>query len=70
MTQDRRVSTLRTPLSPTQLVLRWLAEAHSFGSIDAWMRSVLATPRLQSAVRRHDQRCGRGSADRHARQES
>ena len=42
MTLTRRVSKLEEALSPTQLVLRWLAEAHSFGDIDPYVASLLA----------------------------
>jgi hypothetical protein len=42
MTLARRVAAIETSLSPTQLVLRWLAEAHSFGDIEPYVASLLA----------------------------
>ena len=43
MTLARRVSALETGLSPTQLVLRWLAEAHSYGDIESYVAWCLST---------------------------
>jgi hypothetical protein len=42
MTLQRRVAAIETSLSPTQLVLRWLAEAHAFGDVPAYVASLLA----------------------------
>jgi hypothetical protein len=42
MTLERRVAKLEESLSPTQLVLRWLAEAHAYGDIPAYAASLLA----------------------------
>ena len=42
MTLDRRIARIEESLSPTQLVLRWLDEAHAFGDIPAYTASVLA----------------------------
>jgi hypothetical protein len=42
MTLARRVAAVETSLSPTQLVLRWLAEAHAFGDIESYVASLLA----------------------------
>jgi hypothetical protein len=41
MTLSRRVAKLEEALSPTQLVLRWLSEAHAFGDIPAYVASLL-----------------------------
>jgi hypothetical protein len=41
MTLARRVAAVETSLSPTQLVLRWLAEAHAFGDIESYVASLL-----------------------------
>jgi hypothetical protein len=41
MTLSRRVAAIESSLSPTQLVLRWLAEAHSFGDIESYVASLL-----------------------------
>jgi hypothetical protein len=42
MTLDRRLAKIDETLSPTQLVLRWLAEAHAFGDIEPYTASLLA----------------------------
>jgi hypothetical protein len=42
MTLSRRVAKIEEALTPTQLVLRWLAEAHAFGDIPAYVASLLA----------------------------
>ena len=42
MTLERRVSKLEESLSPTQLVLRWLAEAQAYGDIPAYVASLLS----------------------------
>lgn len=41
MTLVRRVTALEATLTPTQLVLRWLAEAHSHGSLTAYVAAIL-----------------------------
>jgi hypothetical protein len=42
MTLERRVAKIEESLSPTQLVLRWLEEAHAFGDIEPYAASLLA----------------------------
>lgn len=44
MTADRRLAALETSLSPTQLVLRWLDEAHAHGDLESYTRSLLTDP--------------------------
>jgi hypothetical protein len=41
VTLSRRAAAIETSLSPTQLVLRWLAEAHSFGDVEPYVSSLL-----------------------------
>jgi hypothetical protein len=41
MTLKRRLDAVETSLSPTQLVLRWLAEAHALGDIESYVASLL-----------------------------
>jgi hypothetical protein len=43
MTLKRRLDAVEISLSPTQLVLRWLTEAHAFGDIEPYVASLLAT---------------------------
>jgi hypothetical protein len=42
VTTDRRLAAVEAALSPTELVLRWLTEAHAHGGVDAFVRSTLA----------------------------
>ena len=42
MTLARRVTAIEASLSPTELVLRWLDEAHAFGDLESYVRSLLA----------------------------
>src|SRR5665811_192985 len=42
MTLKRRLDAVETSLTPTQLVLRWLAEAHAFGDVEPYVASLLA----------------------------
>ncbi len=44
MTAERRLAALEAALSPTELVVRWLEEAHGFGGIEAYVRSMLDDP--------------------------
>ena len=55
MTLARRLAAVESALTPTQLVLRWLEEAHAFGGLEAYVRSQLAeesfTPPLDQLAR-------------------
>ena len=55
MTAERRLAAIEASLTPTQLVLRWLDEAHAFGGLEAYVRSQLAeesfTPPLDQLAR-------------------
>ena len=44
MTVERRLAALEAALSPTELVVRWLDEAHGYGGIEAYVRSMLDDP--------------------------
>ena len=52
MTAERRLVALETSLSPTQLVLRWLNEAHAFGDLESYVRSQLAEPSAEGPLDR------------------
>jgi len=52
MTLARRVTAIETSLSPTQLVLRWLDEAHAFGDLESYVRSQLAEPSSEGPLDR------------------
>jgi hypothetical protein len=41
VTAERRLGAIEASLSPTQLVLRWLDEAHAFGDLESYVRSQL-----------------------------
>ncbi|HEY5472327.1 MAG TPA: hypothetical protein VIK32_03950, partial [Candidatus Limnocylindrales bacterium] len=42
MTAERRLRAVEASLSPTQLVLRWLDEAHAHDSFVAYSRAIYA----------------------------
>jgi hypothetical protein len=42
MSLDRRLARIDETLPPTRLVLRWLAEAHSYGDLEPYVASLLA----------------------------
>lgn len=44
MTLTRRIAALETSLTPTQLVLRWLDEAHQYGTFEASAAALLDVP--------------------------
>jgi len=52
MTAERRLAKIEEGLSPTQLVLRWLAEAHAHGSLEAYVGSLLDLPADQQPIDR------------------
>ena len=41
---DRRLATVEAALSPTQLVLRWLEEAHRYHDMTGYMQSLVDRP--------------------------
>jgi hypothetical protein len=52
MTLARRLDKLEAQLSPTQLVNRWLDEAHPFGSLEAYAASTIDLPPDEQPVNR------------------
>lgn len=52
MTAERRLAKVETSLSPTQLVLRWLDEAHAFGDLENYVRSLFDGPVLEGPLDR------------------
>jgi hypothetical protein len=44
VTLARRVAAVETTLTPTELVVRWLEEAHAHGGLEAYVRSIIADP--------------------------
>jgi protein-tyrosine-phosphatase len=52
VTLARRVAAIEASLTPTQLVLRWLDEAHAFGDLESYVRSQLAEPSLEGPLDR------------------
>jgi hypothetical protein len=49
---DTRLAKVETSLSPTQLVLRWLDEAHAFGDLESYVRSQLVEPAAEGPLDR------------------
>jgi hypothetical protein len=41
MTLARRIAAVEATLSPAQLIMRWLDEAHAFGDLESYVRSLL-----------------------------
>jgi hypothetical protein len=61
MTLDRRIARIEESLSPTQLVIRWLDEAHAFGDVPAYTAAVLATDPPELPLDRLAQEAARGA---------
>jgi hypothetical protein len=49
---EGRLAKVETSLTPTQLVLRWLDEAHAFGDLESYVRSQLAEPSAEGPLDR------------------
>jgi hypothetical protein len=52
VTAERRLGAIEASLSPTQLVLRWLDEAHAFGDLESYVRWQLAEPSFEGPLDR------------------
>jgi hypothetical protein len=52
VTAERRLRAVEASLTPTQLVLRWLDEAHVFGDLESYVRSQLAEPSAEGPLDR------------------
>jgi hypothetical protein len=52
VTTEHRLGALEAALTPTQLVLRWLDEAHAFGDLESYVRSQLAEPSAEGLLDR------------------
>jgi hypothetical protein len=61
MTLARRVAAIETSLTPTQLVLRWLDEAHAFGDLESHVRSQLAEPTAEGPLDRLAREAAKGA---------
>jgi hypothetical protein len=61
MTLSRRVAAIETALSPTQLVVGWLAEAHTFGDIESYVASLVAQDPPQAPLDRLARQAARGA---------
>jgi len=55
------VDAVETSLSPAQLVLRWLDEAHAFGDLESYVRSQLAEPSSEGPLDRLAREAARGA---------
>jgi hypothetical protein len=61
MTLSRRVAAVETALSPTQLVVGWLAEAHTFGDVGSYVASLIAGDPPVSPLDRLARQAARGA---------
>src|SRR5450759_1037306 len=61
MTLVRRIAAVETALTPTQLVLRWLDEAHAFGDLESYVRSQLVEPSAEGPLDRLAREAARGA---------
>jgi hypothetical protein len=61
MTAERRLARVEISLSPTELVLRWLDEAHTFGNMESYVRSLFAGPVLEGPLDRLTRQAERGA---------
>jgi len=52
VTAERRLARLESALTPTELVLRWLDEAHAFGDLESYVRGQLAEPSFEGPLDR------------------
>jgi hypothetical protein len=61
MTLSRRLAAVETSLSPTQLVVAWIAEAHSFGNVESYVASLVAQDPPQAPLDRLARQAARGA---------
>jgi hypothetical protein len=61
MTVKRRLAAVEASLSPTQLILAWLTEAHSFGNVESYVASLLAADPPVSPLDRLARQAARGA---------
>jgi hypothetical protein len=61
MTLSRRLAALEASLSPTQLVVAWLAEAHTFGDVESYVASLVAQDPPQAPLDRLARQAARGA---------
>jgi len=61
MTLSRRLAAVEASLSPTQLVVAWITEAHSFGNVESYVASLLAADPPQAPLDRLARQAARGA---------
>ena len=61
MTLTRRITAIETSLTPTQLILRWLDEAHAFGDLESYVRSHLVEPSSEGPLDQLAREAARGA---------
>jgi hypothetical protein len=61
MTLSRRLAAVEASLSPTQLVVAWLAEAHTFGNVESYVASLVAQDPPQAPLDRLARQAARGA---------
>jgi hypothetical protein len=60
VTLARRIAAIETSLSPTELVLRWLDEAHAFGDLESYVRSLFVESLIEGPLDRLALEAARG----------
>jgi hypothetical protein len=63
MTLVRRLAAAENSLTPAQLVLRWLDQAHAFGDLESYVRSQLAEPSAEGPLDRLAREAASGARD-------
>jgi hypothetical protein len=61
MTLSRRLAVVEASLSPTQLVVAWITEAHSFGNVESYVASLVAQDPPVSPLDRLARQAARGA---------
>jgi hypothetical protein len=61
MTLARRVAAVEASLSPTQLVVAWITEAHSSGNVESYVGSLVAADPPQAPLDRLARQAARGA---------
>ena len=61
MTLSRRLAAVEASLSPTQLVVAWITEAHSFGNVESYVASLVAADPPQAPLDRLARQAARGA---------
>lgn len=64
MTAERRLAAVEAAMTPTELVVAWLEEAHGYGSLEGAVRSMLSEPNPLPPLDRLARAAGDGAKSR------